>query len=230
MHTLGLIGGTSWHSTVVYYKEINELVAGRIGSWENPPLIIYSLNIKLMREQNIPRIKAEYLNIARKLEQVGSEALIICANTPHMVYEHVQPKIGIPIIHIADAVGEKAQRKKITKVGLLGNRPTMTGSFIQDRLKNGFNIDTIIPESEYIDQSHYYISKELTQGKFTEEAKDFFRNQIELLKSRGAEGIILGCTELPLILKQQDFEIPLFSTTDLHIKKAVDFILNKEDP
>jgi len=229
MKTLGLIGGTSWHATVVYYRNINEIVAKKIGGWENPPMIIYSLNIKLMREQNIPRIREEYLKIARKLEEAGAEGIIICANTPHMVYDHVQPKIRIPIIHISDAVGEEARKKKINKLGLLGNRPTMTGSFIQKRLKNGYDIETIIPEAEFIDTSHNYISEELTQGKFTDEAREFFTNQMELLKLRGAEGIILGCTELPLLLHQKDFDLPLFSTTDLHIQKAVDFILEKVD-
>ncbi|SDR66456.1 aspartate/glutamate racemase family protein [Christiangramia echinicola] len=227
MKTLGLIGGTSWHSTVVYYKKINELVAKKIGGWENPPMIIYSLNIKLMREQNIPKIKAEYLKIARKLEVAGAEAIIICANTPHMVFEYVQPMIRIPIIHIGDAIGAEARKHNIKKLGLLGNRPTMTGTFIQDRLKKGYDIETIISDTEYIDSSHNYISSELTQGKFTDEARKFFKQQMELLKVRGVEGIILGCTELPILLDQKDFDLPLFSTTDLHIQKAVDFILEK---
>ena len=227
MKTLGLIGGTSWHSTVVYYKKINELVANKIGGWENPPMIIYSLNIKLMREQNIPKIKAEYLKIARKLEDAGAEAIIICANTPHMVFEYVQPMIRIPIIHIGDAIGAEARKHNIKKLGLLGNRPTMTGTFIQDRLKKGYDIETIIPDAEYIDSSHNYISSELTQGKFTDEARKFFKQQMELLKVRGVEGIILGCTELPILLDQKDFDLPLFSTTDLHIQRAVDFILEK---
>ena len=228
MKKLGLIGGTSWHSTVVYYRQINELVAEKIGAWENPPLIIYSLNIKLMREQNIPKINATYLDIAHKLEKIGAEAIVICANTPHMVFEHVQPQINIPILHIADAVGQEAHRSNIKKLGLLGNRPTMTGRFIQDRLKNKFQIETIIPEDKYIDECHHYISKELTQGKFTEESRNFFRTQMKYLRENGAEGIILGCTELPLIFKQEEFDFPLFSTTDLHIQNAVDFIL-KED-
>lgn len=227
MKTLGLIGGTSWHSTVVYYKKINELVANKIGGWENPPMIIYSLNIKLMREQNIPKIKAEYLKIARKLEVAGAEAIIICANTPHMVFEYVRPLIRIPIIHIGDAIGAEARKHNIKKLGLLGNRPTMTGTFIQDRLKKGYDIETIIPDAEYIDSSHNYISSELTQGKFTDEARQFFKQQMELLKDRGVKGIILGCTELPILLDQKDFDLPLFSTTDLHIQKAVDFILEK---
>jgi len=228
MKKLGLIGGTSWHSTLVYYRKINELVAEKIGGWENPPMIIYSLNIKLMREQNIPEINAAYLDIAKKLQSVGAEAIVICANTPHMVYEHVQPQIDIPILHIADAVGQEAYKRNLKKLGLLGNRPTMTGCFMPDRLKSKFQIETIIPEDKYIDECHHYISKELTQGKFSDESKNFFSRQMEYLREKGAEGIILGCTELPLIFKQKDYGFPLLSTTDLHIQNAVDFIL-KED-
>ncbi|PTX43526.1 aspartate racemase [Christiangramia gaetbulicola] len=228
MKKLGLIGGTSWHSTLVYYRGINELVAEKIGGWENPPMIIYSLNIKLMREQNIPEINAAYLDIAKKLKSVGAEAIVICANTPHMVYEHVQPQIDIPILHIADAVGQEAYKRNVKKLGLLGNRPTMTGSFMQDRLKSKFQIETIIPEDKYIDECHHYISKELTQGKFSDESRYFFSRQMEYLREKGAEGIILGCTELPLIFKQKDYGFPLFSTTDLHLQNAVDFILQED--
>ncbi|QYA26962.1 amino acid racemase [Gramella sp. MT6] len=228
MKKLGLIGGTSWHSTLVYYRRINELVAEKIGGWENPPMIIYSLNIKLMREQNISEINAAYLDIANKLQSVGAKAIVICANTPHMVFEHVQPQIDIPILHIADAVGQEANNRGLKKLGLLGNRPTMTGSFMQDRLKSNFQIETLIPEDKYIDECHHYISKELTQGKFSEESRNFFIRQMEYLREKGAEGIILGCTELPLLLKQENFDFPLFSTTDLHIQNAVDFILMKD--
>ncbi|MCZ2845178.1 MAG: amino acid racemase [Candidatus Bathyarchaeota archaeon] len=225
MRTIGLIGGTSWHSTIVYYRLINELAGKTIGEQANPPLIIYSLNIELMREQNWEKINLAYLHIARKLEMAGAKALIICANTPHMVYEYVQPKISIPILHIADAVGEYAKNSDLSTLGLLGNKPTMTKGFIQKRLKEKFNIDTIIPDEEYLDEAHNFVSKELTQGKFTETARTFFIDQMQLLKEKGAEGIILGCTELPLLIDQKDFDIPLIATTQLHAKMAVDFIL-----
>lgn len=227
MKKLGLIGGTSWHSTLVYYRKINELVAERIGGWENPTLIIYSLNIKLMREHNIPKIHAAYLDIAQKLEKIGAEAILICANTPHMVFDHVQPQINIPILHIADAVGQEAKRLNLKKLGLLGNRPTMTGSFIHDRLKSKFEIETIIPEDKYIEECHHYISNELTQGKFSDKSRNFFSRQMDYLREEGAEGIILGCTELPLIFKQEDYDFPLLSTTDLHIQSAIEFILEE---
>ena len=227
MRTIGLIGGTSWHSTIVYYRLINELAGKKIGQQANPPLVIYSLNIELMREQNWEKINLAYLHIARKLEIAGAKALVICANTPHMVYEFVQPKISIPILHIADSVGEEATKLGLKTLGLLGNRPTMTGGFIQKRLEENFEIETIIPDDEYLDSAHEFISKELTQGKFTETARSFFIDQMQLLKEKGAEGIILGCTELPLLVDEKDFDIPLIPTTHLHAKKAVEFILGE---
>jgi len=224
MKTLGMIGGTSWHSTIEYYRLINQLASERIGQHANPPLIIHSLNIELMREQNREKINATYLETSMKLQEAGAMGIVICANTPHMVYDYVQPKIEIPILHIADATGKEAIKVGLKKVGLLGNRPTMTGSFIPKVLERNFEIETIIPEDIYIEQSHQYVSKELTQGVFSAEAKRFFLDQIKQLKSRGAEGVILGCTELPLLLDKNDIEIPTLATTNLHAQMAVDFI------
>jgi aspartate racemase len=226
MKTLGLIGGTSWHATIVYYRLINELVGKQIGTQGNPPMIIHSINIEVMREQNADKINATYLDAAQKLQKAGAQAIVICANTPHMAFDYVQPKIDIPILHIADATGKEAARLGLNKVGLLGNRPTMTKGFIPKLLKNNYDIETLIPEAQYLSQAHEYVSKELTQGKFTEKAKSFFLNQIKILKERGADGIILGCTELPLLIKQEDVDIPILSTTDLHAQMAKDFILD----
>ena len=225
MNKLGLIGGTSWHSTIVYYRLINELVGKKIGTQGNPPLILYSLNIELMREGDKEKINTTYLEVATKLQNAGAEAIIICANTPHMVYPFVAPKIQIPILHIADATGKEAKAKELKKLGLLGNKPTMTGGFLQSHLKQNYDIDTIIPDDKFIEQSHHYISKELTQGQFTSAAKAFFLEQIKLLKERGAEGVILGCTELPILIDQQDSDLPLLATTQLHTQMAADFIL-----
>lgn len=227
MKLLGMIGGTSWHSTVIYYRLLHELAGKIIGADQNPPLLLYSLNIKLMREQNSDQINSTYLEIAKKLEQAGAGALIICANTPHMVYDFVQPKITIPILHIADAVGQEAQKKEFKKLGLLGNKPTMTKGFLQKRLKEKFDIDTIVPEEEFQEQCHHFVSNELTQGKFTDEAKEFFLHQMQLLRQKGADAVILGCTELPILIPQQDTEIPLLETTLLHAQMGADFILKK---
>ena len=229
MRTIGLIGGTSWHSTIPYYRLINEGVGKVIGEQANPELIIYSINIELMREQNRPKIYRKYTEVAQKLEAAGAEAIVICANTPHMVYEHVQPKIGIPFLHIAHAIGAEAKRLELKKLGLLGNKPTMTGDFIPKILEGSYGIETIIPEAHCLQQSHRYVSMELTQGKFTPEARKFFLDQVHLLKKRGAEGIILGCTELPLLLKEGDADIPLIPTTQLHAQMAVDYILENDN-
>ena len=225
MKLIGLIGGTSYHSTIIYYRMINELVAKEIGTQGNPPLLLYSLNIELMRSQDVDKINTEYLKIAQKLETAGAQAIVICANTPHMVYEYVQPKINIPILHIADAIGKEAKRLGLKKLGLLGNKPTMTKGFIPKILKEKYQIHTIIPEAHCLSQAHTYVSKELTQGVFSDKAKSFFLNQMKLLKKRGTEGIILGCTELPILIKEGDSDLPLLSTTDLHVQMAVDFIL-----
>jgi aspartate racemase len=173
MKTLGMIGGTSWHSTIEYYKLINELAAIKMGNQANPPLIIHSINIEVMRGQQKEKINAKYLETALKLQNAGADAIIICANTPHMAYNYVQPKINIPILHIAEATGREARKKNLQKLGLLGNKPTMTGDFIKNYLHENFNISTIIPEAQYINQAHNYVSKELTRGIFSESAKDF---------------------------------------------------------
>jgi aspartate racemase len=229
MRTLGLIGGTSWHSTVAYYKLINEGVGRVIGAQGNPELLLYSINIEIMREQNPDKINAKYLEVSQKLIGAGAEALVICANTPHMAYDFVQPKIDVPILHIADATGREAQRLGLKKLALLGNRPTMTGSFIPKILEEKYGIETLIPESHCLSQAHTYVSEELTRGRFTEEARLFFKTQIKLLKARGADGAILGCTELPLLLTAGDLDLPGLATTDLHAQMAIDFILNTSE-
>ncbi len=227
MRTLGMIGGTSWHSTIEYYRLINELVGEKIGTQGNPELIIYSINIELMREQDRDKINAKYLEVSKKLEQAGAEAILICANTPHMTYSYIQPKLGIPVLHIGEAIGKEAKRQGLKKLGLLGNKPTVTGNFIPDYLKENFDIEILTPKSNDILRSHYFVSKELTQGKFTDEAENFYLEQIELFKKRGADGVILGCTELPLLLDQETAKFPLIATTQLHAQLAADFILDK---
>lgn len=229
MKTLGMIGGTSWHSTIEYYRLINEGVGEKIGKQGNPPLIIHSINIELMREQNREKINAKYLDVAQKLELANADGIIICANTPHMTYSFVQPKIGIPILHIAEATGKEAERLHLRTLGLLGNKPTMTGNFISEIIKSKFSIETVIPDEKYLDLAHHYVSKELTQGVFSQEAKDFFISQMALLQDKGAQGIILGCTELPILLKDSSYDIPLLPTTQLHVIMAVDFIVSETD-
>lgn len=227
MKLLGLIGGTSWHSTIEYYRFINEYSSEFLDPSQNPNLLIYSQNIQLMREQDWPKIKKEYLEIANKLECAGAQAIVICANTPHLVYDYVQPKISIPILHIGEAIGKEAANFGISKLGLLANKPTSKGGFIPAYLEKAFGIQTILPDEEVIEQSHYFISTELTQGVFSVEAKEFYLKQLTELARLGAEGVILGCTELPLLITQEESPIRLIATTQLHAKLAVDFIFDK---
>ncbi|MGY6522680.1 MAG: aspartate/glutamate racemase family protein [Mongoliitalea sp.] len=227
MKTLGLIGGTSWHSTIEYYRLIHEYASQFLDPSQNPNLLIYSQNIQLMREQDIPKINKTYLEIAHKLECAGAEAILICANTPHMVYKYVQPKITIPILHIAEAIGREAASHGLKRLGLLANKPTSKGSFIPDYLHEKFGMETIVPAEEVITQSHHYISTELTQGIFSVESKAFYLEQIQSLAVAGADGVILGCTELPLLITQEESPIRLISTTQLHAQMAVDFIFGK---
>lgn len=226
MKLLGMIGGTSWHSTVEYYKLINELAGSKFGGSQNPPLLLYSLNIQLMREQNMEKIQAAYLEISRKLEVARAQAIIICANTPHMIYDYVQPQINIPILHIAEAIGKEAQKQGLKNLGLLGTKPTMMMDFIPHYLNKNFGIQTVHPDRKDFGEIHRYISEDLTQGKFTSEAKNYFIQQMKKLEEKGADGIILGCTELPMLLSQDDFHLPLMDTTQLHAQLAVDFILS----
>lgn len=226
MRTLGMIGGTSWHSTTEYYKLINQGVNNRIGKQGNPPLILHSINVEIMRRQDIDEINAKYLDVSQKLYEAGAEGIIICANTPHQAYDFVQPKITIPILHIADAIGIEAQNQNLGILGLLGTKPTMIGDFIPKILKQKYGIKTIIPESEELDNVHNYIADELTQGNFTQEARQYYETQIMNMKNKGAEGIILGCTELPILFGKETSSLALLDTLQLHTRMAVNFILS----
>ena len=224
MKTLGLIGGTSWHSTIEYYRYLNELVDAKFDPPQNPPLLIYSLNVDLMRRGDWKEINRTYLEIALKLQNGGAKAIIICANTPHKVCDYVSPHLQIPFIHIADAIGEEAKKLGLKKLALMGTLPVMKGDFISGKLKDKYNIQTIIPDRRQGVKIQRFIANELTQGIFNEDTKQFFLSEMESLKNEGAEGIILGCTELPMLIKPGDFDLPLLNTTYLHAKKAVEFI------
>ena len=229
MKTLGMIGGTSWHSTIDYYRLINDLASKRLDDGSNPPLILYSLNIAIMRQMNPDHISAEYLTISKKLQDAGAEGIIICANTPHMVFPVVAPRIDIPILHIADATASEANNLGIHKLGLIGTKVTMEKDFLKDRLRKEHGVDTLTPGMTSREEIHRIISEELTRGQFNDSAKQFLIEEMAKLRMQGADGIILGCTELPLLIHPEDFELPLLNTTLLHAEMAVDFIFSEED-
>lgn len=227
MRKLGLIGGTSYHSTIDYYRMINEKVSDVIGHDQNPELLLYSLNIALMRSGDREKIQDEYLRISKELISIGAEGILICANTPHMVYDFVQAQIDIPILHIGEAIGDYAEKNNFKNLGLLGTKPTVKIGFLEDFIKANYSIDVTLPDEENIDKIHHYISKELTQGVFSDEAKSYFLEQMQSLKEKGADAMIMGCTELPILIKQEETDFLLIDTTGLHVDLAVSFILGE---
>ena len=232
MRTIGLIGGTSWHSTIDYYRFINQIINDTFGNNTNPPLIIFSLDqfkiFELQKENNWDGIADILIDATRNLANAGAECALFCANTPHKVYDIVAQASNIPIIHIADKTGEAIQKQQLKKVGLIGTKYTMEGDFITKRLEGKYGVKTIIPGEDARLHLHEIIESELVMGVFKDTSKRYILSQIKVLQQEGAEGIILGCTEFPLIVDQADLSIPVFNTTLLHAESAVDFILEKQ--
>jgi aspartate racemase len=233
MKTVGLIGGTSWYSTVEYYQYINKAVNDAYGNNTNPPLIIINLNQQRIQELQAKKqwgeIAAIFAEAVSRLRSNGAKAVLLCSNTSHKVYAQVAQTTDIPILHIADATGIAIQKKGLKKVGLIGTQYTMEDGFMADWLKEHYGIETLVPSSAPARQElHRIIQKELGLGVFKPESKKYVLDQIEELRRRGAQGIVLGCTEFPLIIKSTDVTLPVFDTTLLHSQMAVDFILGKQ--
>ncbi|MBC8490775.1 MAG: aspartate/glutamate racemase family protein [Bacteroidetes bacterium] len=230
MKTIGLIGGISWNSTVDYYRIINLEVNKRLGGKHSAKILLYSLNFadieNLMLKSDYVQLRAEILKVAKKLENGGADLLLLCANTAHKFADDIKKEIKIPLIHIADSTGNNIQKSGIKKVGLLGTKFTMEEDFILARIKERYNVDILIPSSEERQVVNEIIYEELVIGNFLNSSKVKFLNIIENLKLNGAKGIILGCTELPLIIKPQDCTLPLFNTTEIHALAAVDCALS----
>ncbi|MFW5979681.1 MAG: aspartate/glutamate racemase family protein [Halanaerobium sp.] len=229
MKTIGLIGGMSWESTVDYYKILNREVKKRLGDPHSAEIIMHSVDFaeieKLQAAGEWELLTQKMINIAEKLEAAGADMLLICANTMHQMAPAVQSQLKIPLLHIADAAAEKIEAENLKKVGLLGTKYTMEGDFYKDRIENNYQIEVIIPEAEQRDYIHQAIYQELVAGILKDQTREKFKTVIDSLKIKGAEGIILGCTEIPLLIKDQNSCLPVFNTTELHAKKAVEFAL-----
>ena len=228
MKTLGLIGGLSWFSTAVYYATINRLVNEQLGGLHSARILLYSVDfcdIKTLQEaDDWPQIETTLSGIARKLEKAGAEAIVICSNTPHIVADTIRPKIGIPLLHIAEATAEEIVKQKIEKVGLLGTRFTMENPFFKDRLAV-HGIETIIPGRREMEFVHDAIFKEFTKGVFKDETRKRYREIMENMQHDGARGIVFGCTEISLLLKPEECDFPVFDTAAIHCRAAVEFAL-----
>lgn len=228
MKTIGLIGGTGWVSTVEYYRNINLGINEKLGGLNFARLILYSVNYNDVKnretEHDWDRVYKIILDAAQKLEKTDIAGLVLCANTLHSWAEKLQTEISVPIIHIAEATAVEIKKKNLSKVALLGTRQTMTEDFYKIKLKEQ-NIETLIPDKEDIDYINDKILGEMLKNIFKAETKSQFLKIIDKLKVQGAQGIVLGCTEIPLLIKQEDSDLPLFDTTIIHSNAVVDFAL-----
>ena len=228
MRTLGLIGGTTWVSTVDYYKHINQLVAERRGGANSAKILLYSLNFEdlktLFYAGDWRRVAGILSEIAGNLEKAGARGIVLCSNTTHIAAEEIERQINIPLISVTDATAREINGLNLKRVALLGTRFTMEKDFYPKKLAQ-YEIETILPqeaEREFINSS---IFEELGKNVFRAETKRKYLEIIENLNGRGADGVIFGCTEIPMLLKAEDCPIPSFDTTLIHARAAVEYAL-----
>jgi amino-acid racemase len=229
LKTIGLVGGMSWESTLEYYRVINEYTKERLGGFHSAKIVLYSVDFAEVETQqhegrwdDLTRLM---IDAAQRVERGGAELLVICTNTMHKMAGDVQKAIRIPILHIGDVTAEAVKARSMKKVGLLGTRFTMEQDFYKGRLVESHGLEVLIPEEKEREEIHRILYDELCLGEIKKRSKDTFQRIIANLEGRGAQGIILGCTEIPLLVSQEDYKIPLFDTTTLHARAAVDLAL-----
>ena len=223
MKTIGLIGGMSWESTVTYYELINETIKKELGGLHSAKILLYSVDFAEIEEYQAKgqwEKSAEVLaEVAVNLERAGADFIVICTNTMHKVAPQILERIHIPILHIAEATAEALQAKGITKVGLLGTKYTMTQEFYKNKLIEA-GIEVVIPNEAGVETVNDVIYHELCLGQIRRESKEKFLKIIAELERDGAQGVILGCTEIGLLVQQADTALPVFDTTQIHATKA----------
>ena len=223
MKTIGLIGGMSWESTVTYYQIINETIKRELGGLHSAKILLYSVDfdeIERCQANGDWDKSADILSdVALRLEKAGADFIVICTNTMHKIAPQMSERISIPIIHIAEATADKLKKQGITTVGLLGTKYTMTQEFYKAKLIEA-GIDVLIPNADDVEIINSVIYDELCLGNIRKEAKDSYLAIIKKLADAGAQGVILGCTEIGLLVQQEDTELPVFDTTLIHAEKA----------
>lgn len=230
MKKIGIIGGMSYESSLHYYERINNIINNKLGRLNTAEIIMYSVNFEsiepYMRQSNWEIIEKELCDKAKKLESIGADIIVIATNTMHKLADEIQKEINIPILHIADCVAKECLEQKVRRVGLLGTKYTMTEDFLRSRLIRN-DLEVYVPEQENIvDEIDRIIFKELCIGKIENSSKEYYIKVINnMIKEFAIEGIILGCTEIEMLIKQQDIEIPIFDTTQAHINSTVNYIL-----
>lgn len=229
MKTIGMIGGMSWESTAVYYRVINRTTQTRLGGVHSAPLLLWSFDFaeidRLQSAGKWDEATARMVEIGQLLVRGGAEMLIICCNTMHVMAEAVQKVAGVPLLHIATPLGAAIAAGGLRTVGVLGTTYTMKADFLRVPLARDHDISIIAPEENDASETHRIIYEELARGRFLDTSRQYFRGAIARLKGRGAEGVILGCTELPLLIGAGDADIPLFDTAELHALAAVEMAL-----
>ncbi len=229
MKLLGLVGGMSWENTIEYYRRINKSVQKRLGGWNSAKLMLYSVNFAKILEmeeqgkwQDLTKIM---LQVCQKLENSGCKGIFICSNTMHKIADTLQKGIDIPIIHVVDALGKSIKTRNIKTIGLLGTKTTMEGGFYIQKLHGKYKVEAKVPNQKDREFINDMIYNELSKAIIKDETKHKLLSIVEGLVERGSKGIVLGCTELPLIIKKDEVSVPLFDTMNIHIAKAVDFML-----
>lgn len=232
MKTIGMLGGMSWESTASYYKAINEGVKAQLGGLNSAKICLNSVNfdeIEKLQHQNKWAETALILSQAAKsIVAANADFLIICTNTMHKVVPEIERHISIPILHIADATANQLMNDGINKVGLLGTRFTMEQDFYKSRLIDKFNIQVLVPEAQQQDDVHNIIYNELCRGIISDDSRQKYINIVDSLYHRGAQAVILGCTEIALLIQQKHTKVPLYDTTKIHAEQAVKFALSEE--
>jgi len=228
MKILGLIGGISWVSTIDYYKLINQGINEKLGGLNFAECLVYSFNYADIKRNNDADDWDKTLEMittaSLSLKAGGAEAIVLCANTMHLIADRLEQNVQLPVIHIATETAKAIENAGIKKIGLLGTKFTMERNFFRDKLtENG--IEILIPDDAGREHIHYTIFEEFGRGIFSAETKSYYLDIINKLVQNGAEGIILGCTEIPMLIGNDDVEIPLFDTTAIHAKAAVEFAL-----
>lgn len=233
MKTIGLIGGMSWESSVEYYRLINEKVRKECGGNHSCDSLMYSVDfdaiVKLQHEGNWERLDEMMADAAIRLEIGGAELIVLCTNTMHLCTPAILDKITVPFLHIAEATAMEIKQKGIKKVALLGTKFTMEKDFYKGYLKENHNIDVVIPDDKDREEVHRIIYTELIKGEIKEDSRTIYKDIISKLENEGAEGVILGCTEIPLLIRNTDVRIPTFDTTTIHAEKAVEWALKEEE-
>lgn len=229
MQTIGLLGGMSWESSAHYYRLINQEARRRLGGTHSAPSVMVSVDFAeieaLQHAGDWKTLTARMITAARLAENGGADLLVICTNTMHLMADAVQDAISIPLLHIADPVGRAITEQGLSRIGLLGTAFTMEQPFLRERLQDRFGLDIRTPDADNRHRIHRIIYDELVRGVITEPSRAIYRDIIRRMAEDGAEAIILGCTEIMLLVSQEDSPVPLFDTTTLHALAAVDAAL-----